>query len=202
MILSSLQPALATEGAASPARAATPSAEGDAERLRAFVTAHIGFVYRTLRRLGLPEADAEDATQQVMVVASGKLEQILPGREQAFLFSTAAHIAARSRRSRGRRREVGEEVAGERQDPSPGPDEVIDQARARALLDDLLDTMPDDLRAVFVLYEIEELSMREIADALDVPAGTVASRLRRAREHFQQERRRLEARRGFRGAER
>jgi RNA polymerase sigma-70 factor, ECF subfamily len=174
----------------------------DPERLRAFVTGHLAFVYRSLRRLGLAEADAEDAAQQVMVVASQKLEQILPGREQAFLFSTAMNVASRVRRARGRRREIAADAVAEPSDPHPGPDEIIDHARARALLDHILDGMPMDLRAVFVLFEIEELSMRQIADALELAPGTVASRLRRAREHFQQERRRIEARRAFRGAQR
>jgi RNA polymerase sigma-70 factor (ECF subfamily) len=51
-----------------------------------------------------------------------------------------------------------------------------------------------DLRAVFTLYELEELKMNEIAELLGVPAGTVASRLRRAREHFEAQVARLQAR--------
>jgi len=67
----------------------------------------------------------------------------------------------------------------------------IDDRRARALLDALLASMPLDLRTVFVLYELEELTMAEIARALDLPAGTVASRLRRAREAFEELSRRV-----------
>ena len=67
----------------------------------------------------------------------------------------------------------------------PGTDELVERHRARALLDAILDAMPVNLRAVLVLFEIEGLTMSEIADALVVPAGTVASRLRRARAELE-----------------
>jgi RNA polymerase sigma-70 factor (ECF subfamily) len=57
--------------------------------------------------------------------------------------------------------------------------------------------MPLELRAVFVLFELEQIKVAEIATMLGIPEGTAASRLRRAREHFQDAVRRLEARRGF-----
>ncbi|MDX2091773.1 MAG: sigma-70 family RNA polymerase sigma factor [Kofleriaceae bacterium] len=66
-------------------------------------------------------------------------------------------------------------------DLAPSPAEVADRQRARAVLDRILDAMDDDLRAVFVLYELEELTMSEIANTLELTPGTVASRLRRAR---------------------
>ncbi|MFT3771354.1 MAG: sigma factor-like helix-turn-helix DNA-binding protein [Minicystis sp.] len=56
--------------------------------------------------------------------------------------------------------------------------------------------MPLDLRAVFVLFELEQATMAEIAAMLDLPPGTVASRLRRAREHFQAAARRIAAKGG------
>ena len=65
-----------------------------------------------------------------------------------------------------------------------GPEGVADRERARALLDSVLDQMDDPLRTVFVLFEMEELSTAEIAAMVDVPTGTAASRLRRAREQF------------------
>jgi RNA polymerase sigma-70 factor (ECF subfamily) len=63
-------------------------------------------------------------------------------------------------------------------------EQLLDQKRARQILDQVLETMAPDLRMVFVLYELEELSMIEIANALTIPQGTVASRLRRARADF------------------
>ena len=61
---------------------------------------------------------------------------------------------------------------------------LLDEKRARRVLDRVLDGMPDDLRTAFVLFEIEGFSLRELAELCDIPLGTVSSRLRRAREAF------------------
>jgi RNA polymerase sigma-70 factor (ECF subfamily) len=179
------------EALALPAEA---TAARDPARLRALVTDHFGFVWRSLVRLGVPRADAEDALQQVFLVASQKLDAIEPGRERAFLFGAALRIASRARRTVQRRREVLDGEPVERPDPALRADELYERARARAALEEILEEMPLDLRAVFVLFELEQVTMAEIATLLDLPAGTVASRLRRAREHFQAAVRRLSAR--------
>ncbi|MCL2451222.1 MAG: RNA polymerase sigma factor, partial [Polyangiaceae bacterium] len=79
-------------------------------------------------------------------------------------------------------------------DPSPLPDANAEQRQRRRWLDGLLDALPMDQRAVFVLYEIEGLDSPEIASLLGIPVGTVASRLRRGRETFQREADRLRKR--------
>jgi RNA polymerase sigma-70 factor, ECF subfamily len=178
---------------------APPASQAAAARLRALITENFALVWRSLVRLGVPRADAEDALQQVFLVASRRLGDIEEGRERAFLFSTALRIAARARRTQQRRREVFDEHPTERLDPAPGPEEIISRARARAELSAILDAMPLDLRAVFVLFELEQSTMAEIAALLAIPPGTVASRLRRAREHFQSAVRRLAERRPPRG---
>lgn len=159
--------------------------------IRALVTEHFDFVWRCLVRLGVPRADAEDALQQVFLVASSKLEAIEPGRERAFLFGTALRIASRARRTRERRREILDDEPETRADATPQADDLLDRARARAALDAILDGMPIELRAVFVLHELEQLTMAQIAELLELPSGTVASRLRRAREEFRAAARRL-----------
>jgi RNA polymerase sigma-70 factor (ECF subfamily) len=174
-------------------------AEASPARLRALVMDNLAFLWRAMLRLGVPRADAEDAVQQVFLVASRKLASIVPGSERAFLFGAAFRIAYRVRRTQKRRREVLEAEPAEQPDPDPDPEERMDRARARAVLDDILDTMPLELRAVFVLFELEQLTIAEIAPMLEIPAGTAASRLRRAREHFQAAVRRLEAQRERRG---
>jgi RNA polymerase sigma-70 factor (ECF subfamily) len=175
--------------------ASVTSAEGPA-RVRDLVTTHFGFVWRSLVRLGVPRADAEDALQQVFLVASRKVDAIEPGSEKAFLFATALRIASRARRTQTRRREVLAPEPPEQADPAAAVDELLDRARARAELEIILDGMPLDLRAVFLLFELEQITMAEIAVVLDLPPGTVASRLRRAREHFQAAVKRLAARSG------
>lgn len=164
-------------------------------RLRALVEEHLAFLWRSMVRLGVPRADADDAVQQVFLVAARKLPEIEPGRERAFLFGAAFRIANRARRTLHRRREVLEGEPAEQAAPEPDPEELLDRARARAALDAILDTMPLELRAVFVLFELEQLTISEIAPMLELPPGTAASRLRRAREHFQAAVKRIEARR-------
>jgi RNA polymerase sigma-70 factor (ECF subfamily) len=157
----------------------------DAERLTAMFTAHVDFVWRSLRRLGVEDAAVDDAAQEVFVVAQRKLRVIEPGKEKAFLFGTAVRVAADARRARGRRRETPNETAAATSPDGRAPtDELVEQKRARELLDRVIAALPDDARPVFVLYELEGMTMAEIAACLAIPPGTVASRLRRAREAF------------------
>lgn len=173
---------------------ATASPEG-AARLRHLVDTYFDFIWRTLRRLGVPEADADDAAQQVFLVAARKLSMIDPGNERSFLFGTAMRVASDVRRAQRRRREDPSEPGDvDLCDGGPGPEDLVAQRRARALLDEVLGAMPLDLQTVFVLFELEELPTSEIASLLGIPLGTVASRLRRAREEFQDRAKRLKAR--------
>jgi RNA polymerase sigma-70 factor, ECF subfamily len=164
-------------------------------RLESMFSAHYDGVWRALRRSGLDASHADDAAQEVFVIAARRIADIRPGSERAFLLGTALRVASDVRRARGRSRSVADEDAVEHaQDPAPSIDELADQKRARELLDDLLARMPEDLAPVFVLFEIEALPTAEIAEALALPSGTVASRLRRAREWFEAEVDRVRAR--------
>jgi RNA polymerase sigma-70 factor (ECF subfamily) len=147
--------------------AETAAALGEAEkaRLRAMVGEHFDFISRVLGRMSIPRADLADSVQQVFLVASRRLRSIEVGSEKSFLLGTALRVASDYRRAVGRRREVPEDEDEGREPASlaPAPDELADQKRLRALLDDLLAAMPDDLRVVFVLYELEEMSTPQIA---------------------------------------
>jgi RNA polymerase sigma-70 factor (ECF subfamily) len=155
----------------------------DSAKLRALQNEHFEFLWRSLRRLGVPEADVDDAVQQVFLVAARRAIQ--PGAERSFLFATALRVASHARRTLRRRRESGDEVP-EQTDATPSPEDLVDQRRARVLLDEVLEALPLDLRAVFILFELEELTVVQIAAMLGLPAGTAASRLRRGRELFHQ----------------
>jgi len=172
-------------------------------RMRACVLANHAFVWRCLRRLGVPEAGADDAAQQVFLVLAERLADVPPEREKKFLFGTAVRVAANARRVRARVREESwndepPEVATDALDP----EESLSAARRRAILDEILASLPIDLRTVFVLTELERMSATEVAAFLDVPAGTVASRLRRARTLVEQQIRRVQARLGARSTSR
>ena len=146
---------------------------------------HLDFVWRALRRLGLSASDADDASQQVFMIAARQLAEIPPGKERAFLYGTARRIAANARRARLRRREAPSELADELEAFGSQPDERVELERAAALLDDLLEHLPDELRRVLVLAEVEEATVPAIAELEAIPVGTAASRLRRARAAFE-----------------
>jgi len=160
---------------------AVPCASRDA-RVRGAVREHHALVYRLLRRMGVPERDAEDAQQQVFWVFARNLDRIEAGRDKAFLFGVAVRVAQTVRRRLGRLEPVDDGALENLPSPAVGVDDALDERRARAVLDALLEAMPHDLRVVVVLHDLEEWTMRDIATALALPSGTVASRLRRARE--------------------
>lgn len=170
----------------------------DARRFRALVDEHFEFVWRSVRRLGVPSADADDAAQEVFVVTARKLASIEIDREKSFLFGTAVRVASTRRRTRRRHPEDPAETLDARpREGDPSPEERLELSEARAALQGILDAMNDEQRAVFVLAELEETPVREIAALLDVPVGTVSSRLRAAREAFANEVKRLSAREAF-----
>jgi len=168
---------------ASPRDGVLPKADA---RFRALFLRHIDFVGRYLRRLGVPEAGVEDAAQKVFLVASAKLDQIDERGERAFLVATAQRVASDVRDAAARRREVPCELP-EAEDARALSDDLVDQKRARELLDAVLDVMPLELREVFVLFELEGLTTDETAEVLGVPRGTAGSRLARARDLFRAE---------------
>jgi RNA polymerase sigma-70 factor (ECF subfamily) len=196
-------PVLALPGAVAPRwEEAAPPVAGAEARLRALRDEHFEFVWRALRRLGVADADTDDAVQQVFITAAGKLDDIHEGSAKSFLFGVALRVASHARRSVKRRAEVGSEALDGCLSGTPETDELLDQRRARTLLDEVLQTLPLDVRAVFILFELEEMDLAEIAALLGIPRGTVASRLRRGRERFEAEIRRLQARPSQRRSER
>jgi RNA polymerase sigma-70 factor, ECF subfamily len=167
--------------------------------LRELVASHLDFVWRSLRRLGVREADADDATQQVFLTANEKLLKIKSGSERAFLIGIAIRIASHMRRGYQRRDAAHQRLSSVAAEPNPTPEELTEELQARKLLDRILDEMSEELRVVFVLFELEELSTDEMAALLALPRGTVSSRLRRAREIFHDIAKRLETEHGGRG---
>jgi RNA polymerase sigma-70 factor, ECF subfamily len=171
-----------------------------AERLRSLFESHYTFIWRMLRRLGLDEPGADDGAQEVFVIAARRLADIRPEHERSFLLGTAIRLAHDARRARAKRdaRDGGEDALDTLIDANPTPEQALDARRARDLLDRIIQGLPDDVQPVFVLFEIDGLSKTEIAEALSIPEGTVASRLRRAREHFDAAVARINARLTFR----
>jgi RNA polymerase sigma-70 factor (ECF subfamily) len=140
------------------------------------------FVWRGLRRLGVPESDVEDVCQEVFVVVHRKLGDF-EGRSslRTWIYGICVRTASDYRRSGRVRREVVTDA------PPDAPHEgaqhdTVALKQARATLDRILDELDDDKRSVFVLYEIEELTMAEVAEAIGCPLQTAYSRLHAARK--------------------
>lgn len=153
-----------------------------AAHLRDVVRRHFPDVWRFLKRLGFDDHVVEDASQDLFFVALRRIDEIEPGRERAFLLGSAIRLASQLHRKRVR--EVPTESFFGEIDPAGTPEEQLDDGRARALAYRLLSALEENQRTVFVLFELEGLTMQEIANVLEVPIGTVASRLKRAREDF------------------
>ena len=173
---------------------ATAESAAKSVRIRGMVDQNFSFVWRYLRGLGVPSAEVDDAAQQVFVIASQKVDAILVGAERSFLIGTAHGVAANARRADLRRREVptgtGLETVA---DVGPDAESQTGTREELAVLDRFLESLPDELRKVFVLFELEGLTMAAIAEDLGLAPGTVASRLRRAREEFQEMAKRYQA---------
>lgn len=163
----------------------TPTGDG-AERVRTAFQRHFDCVWRYLKRIGLNDADADDGAQQAFMVLSRKIDRVAVGKERAYLCRTAHRVAADMRKKAHRRHEQNDDDSVEEPGrESLNPENLTGQRAAREMLDHVLLQLPIDLRTVFVLFEIEEFSTDQIADTLELATGTVASRLRRAREKFQ-----------------
>jgi RNA polymerase sigma-70 factor (ECF subfamily) len=165
--------------------------------LRALLDRHHAEIWRVVRRLGVPDAAAEDVAQQVFVVAASKLDSIEKGRERAFLFGVAVRLASNHRKKSAFRNESASDEMDELVSEAPHAEELLDRKQLRQLLDEVLDSLPQDLRTVLVLFELEELRLEDIARVLGIPRGTAASRLRRAREAFDEAAKRARARHAF-----
>lgn len=152
------------------------------------LAAHLDFLWRFACRMGMGTATAEDLAHEAFVIALSRAHAIVPGKERSYLLSIVVNMLRRERTRRNRHEELTEEPAAREDD---APDRALDDKRARELLDRALDALDDDLRAVFVLHEIEEETMADIAQMLDLAPGTVASRLRRAREEWKRATERL-----------
>jgi len=168
--------------------------------LRALFETHYPSIWRLLRRLGVRHARVDDAAQEVFWVAARRLSDIEPGREHSFLYGVALRVASQEvRRESGAMPLATLEEVPLLVDERPSAEEQLAERQARALLDDALDALPQDLRAVLVLHELEGLELRQIAEIEAIPVGTASSRLRRAREEFSLIAKRMRARLQARG---
>jgi RNA polymerase sigma-70 factor (ECF subfamily) len=148
---------------------------------------HGGFVWRTVQRMGVRDADLEDVVQEVFMVVHRQLAGFRArSRMTTWLYGISARVASTHRRRAWVRRELptGEENEESSPSSSAGPEEAFGLAEERRKLAEVMDLMDLEKRSLFVMFELDEISCDEIATILGVPLGTVHSRLHAARRDF------------------
>jgi RNA polymerase sigma-70 factor (ECF subfamily) len=143
--------------------------------------AHYARVVRWVRALGIAATETDDVAQEVFLIAHRRRDQLADGASvRGWLFSITRRTCANARRGRAReeaRREHADEPAA-----VPDPEAVAGRRQAAEILQGFLDSLPDEQREAFVLYEIEGMKAPEAAKSLGVSPDTVHSRVRLARE--------------------
>jgi RNA polymerase sigma-70 factor (ECF subfamily) len=165
------------------AQASDVTAGSLAEEFRVLFDRECGYVLASLRRLGVPERDCEDVANEVFVRVHRKISELDRTRPvRPWLFAFCARLASDYRRLRRHR----VEVLAEHEPPGAGggAEEEIARAEDRAVVARALDALDEDKRAVFVLHDLDETPIPEVARVLEIAEGTAYSRLRAARAEF------------------
>ena len=179
-----------------PARAAQPG--GAPSDFRALYEAEFSYVWNSLRRLGAPPAHLEDLVHDTFVTAWRRMGDFDSSRPiRPWLFGIAFRIASDFRKRAFQQREVPEENL-EAVDQRALPDDHVSAREARELVLRVLESMPLERRAVFVMHELDGHAAPEIAQAMAIPLNTAYSRLRLARQDFAAAIKRIQAEGGAR----
>jgi RNA polymerase sigma-70 factor (ECF subfamily) len=174
---------------AEPAVQARPAGPGpradiaDRQRLESWFRAHFETLWRLAARLGVPRGNVDDVVQEAFITADRRAADIASGSERRFLISTTIKLCANQRRRSQLRLERSLLAELPAQDALDA-EQLLARKQLREWLDVALDMLTLEHRTVFVLHELEGFSIAEIAQLIEAPAGTVASRLARAREKF------------------
>ena len=155
---------------------------GDRNAFNELVRIHAGGVMNVIYRMCGDAQVAEDAAQETFIRAwlhlgSFRVDLSLRNWLYRIALNTATDILRKEKRIL-----PGDVDDFQLADPQPGPEGIYLQEERTALVQAAIQSLPDASRAVLVLKEYEGLSYREIADALDIPIGTVMSRLNYARK--------------------
>lgn len=147
--------------------------------------AHFAFVWRSARRLGVRDSSLDDVVQEIFVIVHRRLAAF-EGRSsmRTWLFGIAIRVVRDHRRAVKRKQPQGEPIDPDTLPASAGPD--AEKAEAVRVLHALLDELQDERREIFVMAELEQMAMPEIAEALGLNLNTAYGRLRAARLDFEQ----------------
>jgi RNA polymerase sigma-70 factor (ECF subfamily) len=177
---------------------AAPPAEPATLEVRTIYRENARFVWLSLQRLGIHPSDLDDIAQDVFMIVHRRLDTFdRRARISTWLFGICMRVAANYRR---RRRWTHEVLSGGFEDERPATltaaDDILVRREQRELAERALNRLEVAKRATFVMFEIESLSCNEIADLMNVPVGTVYSRLHSARRQLEKHLSRDLARRG------
>jgi RNA polymerase sigma-70 factor (ECF subfamily) len=147
---------------------------------------HARFLWRTLMNLGVPSSDAQDLCQEVMIIVHRRLPEFEGQSLRGWLYGICVRVASDYRRSARARREI---LNGELPESGSAPDQPdqLDQRAERQRLMRALERVGEEKRAALILYEVEELTLAEVSEALGVPLQTVYSRIKAARQELRRE---------------
>jgi RNA polymerase sigma-70 factor, ECF subfamily len=178
---------------ASPALAASTAVAPSVLDFRTIFELEVGYVMRTLRRLGIAPADLEDLAHDLFLGVYQQLHTYDRSRPlRPWLFGFAFRIASHYRRRAGR--ETTRDDVDVIDAAAEAPDALLERERRRRLVLAALEQVELSRRAVFVLHELDGVTCEEVARTLEIPVGTVYSRLRLARQDFSSAVTRLRAR--------
>lgn len=168
---------------------------------RAYRT-HFKPVWRLLAQLGIAERELEDLTHEVFLTAFRREDAFDASRPMLpWLFGIAYRLASDHRqRASSTREEMTEEVPDQAVISGPTGETAVARRQARALLTEVLDSLDLEKRAVFVMHELDGMTVPDIANAVEVPVATAYSRLRLARTQFDAALKRLRAKVGHESA--
>jgi RNA polymerase sigma-70 factor (ECF subfamily) len=156
----------------------------DHAQFRAIFEAELDYVVASLARLGVPDGDRDDLASEVFVRVHRQLHAFDPRRPiRPWLFAFAARVASENRRLARNRREIPTDAI-DAPSSAPRPDAQYEEAESQRIVARALEALDLDKRAVFVLHDLDDTPVPEIARALAIPEGTAYSRLRAARAEF------------------
>lgn len=158
--------------------------DGQPGAFRALYNAHFDFAWRTARRLGLPEADVDDAVQDAFRIAWQQLDRFTWGRFTTWLYRIVANVVSERLRRR-RVREFFGGIFGNAEKHDSSLEARVEARQSLKLVEQALRKLSREKREAFALFEIEGLSHQEIADLTGAKVETIRTRVHYARKDFE-----------------
>ena len=154
---------------------------GDRAALDILLRRHIDLIHAVCSRLAGNPADAADATQEALIAIVRGLPRFdRRAAPRTWMYRVATNACLDELRRRGRRPRLGlDDAMAEQSEPGPPLDRTVTD---RLTLDDALARLPDEFRVAVVLRDVQGMDYAQIAEVLQIPLGTVRSRIARGRK--------------------